>query len=53
MGGGRRNFMDETTADPEYPDKSTGYRTDGRNLIEVKYRSVSIVFVIHQSLGVV
>lgn len=32
MGGGRRNFMPNTQADPEYLDKQ-GYRTDGRNLI--------------------
>ena len=32
MGGGRRNFIPNTEADPEYPTK-TGYRKDGRNLI--------------------
>ncbi|XP_072046900.1 alkaline phosphatase-like [Amphiura filiformis] len=32
MGGGRREFMDTNTADPEYPLES-GQRTDGRNII--------------------
>ena len=32
MGGGRKNFMPATEADPEYPDQM-GDRRDGRNLI--------------------
>ncbi len=31
LGGGRRNFLPQETADPEYPDQ-TGARGDGRNL---------------------
>lgn len=34
MGGGRTNFLPNTTSDPEYPDES-GRREDGRNLTEV------------------
>ena len=33
MGGGRQEFMDRSTFDPEYTDEE-GYRTDGRNIIE-------------------
>ncbi|PIK46355.1 putative alkaline phosphatase [Apostichopus japonicus] len=33
MGGGRRNFIPVTSADPEYPD-ATGSRQDGRNLTD-------------------
>lgn len=32
IGGGRRNFLPETMADPEYSDQ-TGRRKDGRNLV--------------------
>ncbi|XP_072046901.1 alkaline phosphatase, tissue-nonspecific isozyme-like [Amphiura filiformis] len=32
MGGGRQEFMDNNTADPEYPEE-TGQRTNGRNII--------------------
>jgi alkaline phosphatase len=34
FGGGRREFIPETLADPEYADR-TGDRTDGQNLTEV------------------
>eukprot|EP00057_Strongylocentrotus_purpuratus_P034146 XP_794100.4 PREDICTED: intestinal-type alkaline phosphatase [Strongylocentrotus purpuratus] len=35
LGGGRVNFLPNTTLDPEYGDENTtGYRTDGLNLIE-------------------
>lgn len=34
MGGGRRNFLPSETADPEYPDKQKGSRTDGRDLTQ-------------------
>ncbi len=33
MGGGRRNFLPQTAADPEYPNKK-GVRQDGRNLMQ-------------------
>ncbi|MBB5518435.1 alkaline phosphatase [Amphiplicatus metriothermophilus] len=32
LGGGRANFMPESAADPEYPDR-TGKRRDGRDLV--------------------
>ncbi len=34
FGGGRKYFMPNDVADPEYPDKM-GCREDGKNLIEV------------------
>nr|XP_054768996.1 alkaline phosphatase-like isoform X1 [Lytechinus pictus] len=35
LGGGRRNFLPNTTLDPEYAsENTTGSRTDGRNLID-------------------
>jgi len=46
MGGGRRYFLPEDQADPEYPDKK-GYRKDGRDLTrewERQYRRDKFVW---------
>lgn len=43
LGGGRRNFFNNTLADLEYGDAVRGKRADGRNLVEVSGLCCSVI----------
>jgi len=43
FGGGRRTFLPNTTADPEYGTVDSNHRQDGRNLIQVRGRSAGLL----------
>ena len=45
LGGGRRAFLPNTTADPEYPDKR-GKRMDDRDLTKVSFIPTDLILII-------